>query len=84
MKKEDIKAALAACEFFKGLDDEDIQKVVALCWERNFRTGETLFQQGDYGEHLYVIAEGQVVLERSINLGHRCVPSPSKRWAGGV
>ncbi len=71
MKKEDMKAVLAACEFFKGLDDADIQKVVALCWERNFRTGETLFQQGDYGEHLFVIAEGQVVLERSIDLGHR-------------
>ena len=71
MEPTEIKAALAGCEFFKGLDDADIQKVVALCWERNFKTGETLFQQGDFGEHLYVIAEGQVVLERSVDLGHR-------------
>lgn len=71
MEPTKIQAALASCEFFKGLDDADIQKVVALCWERNFKAGETLFQQGDYGEHLYVIAEGQVVLERSVDLGHR-------------
>jgi CRP-like cAMP-binding protein len=71
MEKTEIKTALSGCEFFKGLDDADIQKVVALCWERNFETGETLFQQGDFGEHLYVIAEGQVVLERSVDLGHR-------------
>ena len=71
MEKTAIKAALSGCEFFKGLDDADIQKVVALCWERNFKTGEALFQQGDFGEHLYVIAEGQVVLERSVDLGHR-------------
>lgn len=71
MEKKDIQAALAACEFFRGLEEADIRTVVALCWERNFNAGETLFQQGDYGEHLYVIAEGQVVLERSVDLGHR-------------
>ena len=28
-----------------------------------------LFRQGDFGEHLYVIAEGHVFLERAMDLG---------------
>jgi CRP-like cAMP-binding protein len=34
-----------------------------------FQNGEYIFCQGDYGEHIYIIAEGQVYLERTVDLG---------------
>jgi len=71
MDRGEKKQALASCEFFEGLDTDDIDRIVALCWERNFKIGEYVFQQGDFGEHLHIVTEGQVVLERSVDLGVR-------------
>ncbi len=71
MNQETIRQAIAGCEFFEGLQDGDNEKIVSLCWERTFKIGEFVFQQGDYGEHLYIISEGQVVLERAVDLGVR-------------
>lgn len=71
MDPEWMEQAIAGCEFFKGLNADETRKITALCWERTFESGATVFQQGDFGEHLYVIAEGQVVLERAVDLGVR-------------
>jgi len=34
-----------------------------------YQDGEYVFRQGDYGEHIYIIAEGQIYLERTVDLG---------------
>ncbi|MEE4608960.1 MAG: cyclic nucleotide-binding domain-containing protein [Desulfobacteraceae bacterium] len=70
-ERESLESALSGCEFFEGLGRGDLEKIVLLCREREFQTGETVFRQGDYGEHLYVIVQGQVSLERTIDLGAR-------------
>lgn len=63
--------ALGNCEFFEGLDPTALEAIRSLCELRYYDRGESLFQQGDFGEHLYIIAEGRVFLERSIDLGSR-------------
>jgi len=71
MKPSEIEYALENCEFFKGLDRADIEKIAALCQVQTYKPGEYIFRQGDFGEHLFVIAEGHLSLERSIDLGIR-------------
>ena len=71
MNPTEIAVALAHCEIFKGLDEAAIQKVAGLCREDKFESWDYIFRQGDFGEHLYVIVDGQVLLERTINLGQR-------------
>lgn len=71
MKNEKIHRVLQNSRFFCSLADETIEKVAQLCQEVAFDTGESVFKQGDYGEHLYIIIDGQVFLERSMNLGGR-------------
>ena len=71
MEKKEIVAAMAGCEFFNGLEAADLDKLLLLCRERNYKSGEYVFTQGDDGEYLYVIVTGQVLLERAINLGVR-------------
>ena len=71
MDRSEIAQILEACEFFKGLEKSCIDSIIGLCRMRNFAPGEYVFSQGDFGEYLYVIAEGHVSLERSINLGTR-------------
>ena len=71
MTPEQTKTALAHCEFFQGFSPQDIDGIVTLCQERSLDAGEYVFEQGDFGEHLYVIVDGQVFLERRLDLGER-------------
>ena len=55
---------LERCEIFLGLDNNDLQRIVALpsCQERIYQPREVIFRAGENAEHVYVIEEGQVDL----------------------
>ena len=69
MNLAEIEHILANCEFFERLGESDLSAIASLCSVKTYEGGEYVFQQGDYGEHLYVIAQGYVHLERSLDLG---------------
>ena len=71
MNIEKNEKALKDSEFFKEMAHEDIIKIARFCHAVSIKKGDYLFQQGDFGEHLYIITEGQIVLERDINIGAR-------------
>ena len=71
MEPFDIVSVLKACEFFKGLNEDNIGRIAALCQVETYEPGEFVFRQGDFGDKLYVIAEGRIFLERSVDLGTR-------------
>lgn len=71
MEQEAIMQALESCEFFKYLERNHFDALVGLCRTQEYDAGENIFQQGDLGENLYIIAEGRVILERSVDLGAR-------------
>ncbi|UCF83645.1 MAG: cyclic nucleotide-binding domain-containing protein, partial [Desulfobacteraceae bacterium] len=62
---------LEGCELFNGLEKDNIEMMAGLCKDKKYRAGEYIFRQGDFGEYLYVIAEGNIILERSRALGTR-------------
>ena len=69
MDRRDIGKVLETCEFFMGLDESNIDRIAGLCQVETYKPGEYVFRQGDFGEHLYVIAEGRIFLERAVDLG---------------
>lgn len=71
MNASEIPSVLEGCEFFKGLEKNNIEKIASLCHMATYEAGENVFRQGDFGENLYIIAEGQVTLERAMDLGTR-------------
>jgi len=71
MNQEQIEAVLENCEFFRELEKEDIKQIAQFCHVVEYEAGEFIFEQGDFGEDLFVIAEGRVLLERLIDLGER-------------
>ena len=71
MSSSDIKQALASSEFFKGLEKSSIAQMASLCQVETYEPGEYIFRQGDFGEHIYIIAEGHIFLERSMDMGAR-------------
>jgi CRP-like cAMP-binding protein len=66
-----IMHLLESCEFFKELRHRDIQEITDLCRLEGYAAGEHIFRQGDFGEQIYIVAEGHVFLERSMDLGIR-------------
>ena len=71
MAKSDISACLQKCELFRGLTRKEVDNIASLGHLESYQAGENILSQGDFGENLYIIAEGTVVLERSIDLGTR-------------
>jgi CRP-like cAMP-binding protein len=71
MKSSEIEQVLRESSFFKGLDDDVIRKIASLGTAVSFKGGEHVFHQGDFGEKIYIIAEGYVLLERATDLGAR-------------
>jgi CRP-like cAMP-binding protein len=71
MQAEEILRVLQNSKFFRNLPDEHLRKVASLCREESFEIGEWVFRQGDYGEHLYIVVEGHVHLERAMSIGDR-------------
>ena len=71
METTKIEQVLQRSTFFKNLDAHVIKRVSELGHIKTFKGGEYVFQQGDFGEHIYIITEGHVILERSTDLGTR-------------
>jgi len=66
-----ITEALLQCELFGSLTDEEVKPIVALCRVERYELGETIFAQGDRGNKVYIVKDGQVTIERSVDLGDR-------------
>jgi CRP-like cAMP-binding protein len=64
----EIRQALERCEFFMGLQGSDTQEIARLCRVAEYKPGDYVFRQGDFGEFLYIIMEGHVFLERTMDL----------------
>ena len=64
-----IKEALARCQLFKGLTDEELGKLTRLCREEVYEAGTTIFREGESAKELYIVEEGRVVLEMTLRIG---------------
>jgi CRP-like cAMP-binding protein len=69
MEDAEIHRVLKSSEFLNSLAEEEFQKISKICQMADYASGAYLFRQGDYGEHLYVIAAGYVFIERTVDIG---------------
>jgi thioredoxin reductase (NADPH) len=68
MCEVDIRAELARSSLFGVLDDGHVEAIAMHGEIEHYRTGETIYRQGDVGRFLYVIASGEAHLERSYTI----------------
>ncbi len=75
MVSSEIEEGLRTCELFSLLDGGEIQALVTslatACKVKAYEAGDYIFEQGEHSARLYVITDGQVLLQRSINVGDR-------------
>ena len=76
----DIGKDLKACELFASLADEEIQMLTGLlgdsCRVETYQAGDSVFHQGEMGSKLYIIVSGQIILQRTVNLGDKTANRP--------
>ncbi|HVF53809.1 MAG TPA: Crp/Fnr family transcriptional regulator [Actinomycetota bacterium] len=60
MPLDSTAALLARSEIFADLDDEALTLLAERSFERAYRRGQRIFNQGDQAEHLFVVKEGLV------------------------
>ena len=71
MDRLEIIRFLESCEVFKGIQKESIQEIANLCRMETYGAGDHIFRQGNLGDRIYIVTEGHVFLERSVDLGTR-------------
>lgn len=62
----DVTELLKAVAIFKDLDDEELSLVADVCKEEHFVSGEYIFREGEHGNRLYLIVEGDVRISRNV------------------
>jgi CRP/FNR family cyclic AMP-dependent transcriptional regulator len=65
----EMEHTLKSCEFFELLEPSELSEISKLGQMMTFQNGEYVFRQGDYGEHIYTVVDGQIYLERTVDLG---------------
>lgn len=69
MDNAEICQVLKKSEFLKGLAEEEVIKVSKICRVANYKAGTYVFHQGEFCQNLYIIVEGYVFLERTMDIG---------------
>ncbi len=65
----ELKAFLVATPFFGGLDDAQLDRLVAMLTERHFARGENVFREGDQGRAMFIVQAGDLLVCKTGNSG---------------
>ena len=63
MSSVERAAALRQVELFAGLAADDLLQIASVAEERSFEAGEYLFYEGEEGDYMYLVLEGQIRIE---------------------
>lgn len=59
-------ALIKQSAIFADLDEPELERVAEICKEQQFQSAQTIFKEGDPGNRLYIIAEGEVRISRQV------------------
>jgi len=60
--------ALSKFPVFEGLTDDELEKIADLCRVEVYEAESTIFEEGDAADCVYLVEEGEVVLEMELEL----------------
>ncbi len=63
---ENIPGLLKGVAIFKDLDERELGEIAEVCREETFVSGEYIFREGESGNRLYLIVEGEVRISRDV------------------
>ncbi len=60
------KNLLKNAAIFASLDDDELDQIADICTEQKFKSGQTIFKEGERGNRFYIIADGEVRISREV------------------
>ena len=57
---------LKNAQLFTDLDEDELAAVEKICSEQSFKFGQKIFKEGDPGNRLYIVSEGEVRISRNV------------------
>ena len=69
----DAYAILSSAEFFRGISERSLRALAGACIAKRVEKRRILFQEGQEGDSLYILAEGAVQLYKSAEDGREVV-----------
>src|SRR5687768_5164723 len=61
-----VTELLRSVAIFKDLDTGELARVAEVCREQTFASGEYIFREGEAGNRLFLIVEGEVRISRDV------------------
>src|SRR5579864_2847146 len=63
---KDVMDLLRNAFIFRDLDDEELAEIAEVCKEEKYESGVYVFREGEAGNRLYLIVEGEVRISRDV------------------
>ncbi len=57
---------LKQAAIFADLTEDELEKLAEICKEQSFKSAATIFKEGEKGNRLYIISEGDVRISRDV------------------
>jgi CRP/FNR family cyclic AMP-dependent transcriptional regulator len=57
---------LRKAAIFKDLDEDELKQIADVCKEERFVSGAYIFREGEHGNRLYLIVDGEVRISRDV------------------
>lgn len=67
-RMDSIKDILASSDLFKGLRDDELEKLLPLCREEVYEVGTIIFSEGAPCNIMYIVESGKVALEINLHI----------------
>jgi CRP-like cAMP-binding protein len=68
-EKTDLENSLLSVPLFSNLSPKDLTYIFQIIHTRNYVAGEYIFYQGDPGIGLYMIRDGEIIIQRNTESG---------------
>jgi CRP/FNR family cyclic AMP-dependent transcriptional regulator len=59
-------ALIKQATIFSDLDDDEVARIAEICSEQHFRSGQTIFKEGEPGNRLFIVSDGEVRVSRQV------------------
>jgi len=69
LQADRVLSALGSLPVFRGLSEQDRRRLAPLAQIRDFKRGETIWQEGDPAENLTIVVRGRVKIVRHADAG---------------
>jgi CRP-like cAMP-binding protein len=59
-------ALIKQAAIFADLDEHEIGRIAEICSEQHFRSAQTIFKEGEPGNRLFIVSQGEVRVSRQV------------------